>query len=61
MKLLNCVLPPLDVLALMAILVNASSSCLKQLLPWTVFCVEDDWMTLDGCFEMVVSKNGPVI
>ena len=32
--------------------------CSKQLLPWTVFCVEDDRMTLDRYFNMVVSKSG---
>ena len=32
--------------------------CSKQLLPWTVFCVEDDRMTLDCYFHMVVSKSG---
>ena len=44
----------------MAILVNASifdSSCSKQLLPWTVFSIEDERLTLDGCFEVVVSKS----
>ena len=44
----------------MAILVNASifdSSCSKQLLPWTVFSIEDERMTLDNCFEVVVSKS----
>ena len=44
----------------MAILVNASifdSSCSKQLLPWTVFSIEDERMTLDRCFEVVVNKS----
>ena len=46
--------------AFMAILVNASifdSSCSKQLLPWTVFSIEDERMTLDRCFEVVVNKS----
>ena len=48
----------------MAILVSAcilDSTCSKQLLPWTVFSVEDDRMTLDGCFEMAVSRSGSVV
>ena len=46
--------------AFMAILVNASifySSCSKQLLPWTVFSIEDERMTLDRCFDVVVNKS----
>ena len=46
--------------AFMAILVNASifdSSCSKLLLPWTVFSIEDERMTLDRCFEVVVNKS----
>ena len=48
----------------MAILVKAcilDSTCSKQSLPWTVLYVEDGRMTLDGCFEMVVSRSGAVV
>ena len=45
----------------MVILVNIlifDSLCSRQLLLWTVFCVEDDRMTLDHSFDMVVIKSG---
>ena len=40
-------------------LVNVSvfdSSCLRTLLSWTVFSLEDDRMTLGGLFDMVVAR-----
>ena len=61
MKLLFGILLLFSTLPAMAILVNVSifdNLCSKQLLPWTVFCIEDDRMTLDRCFEMVVNKSG---
>lgn len=61
MKTFLGVLFLLSILPAIATRVNVSifnRLCSKQLLPWAVFCVEDDRMTLDRYFDMVVSKNG---
>lgn len=45
---------------LMAALVSSSildSSYSKTLLPWTIYMPEDDRMTVQGYYEMVVSKQ----
>ena len=41
-------------------LVNVSvydASCSRLLIPWTVFCIEDERMTLEGLFETVVARS----
>ena len=41
-------------------LVNASvfdASCSRLLISWTVFCIEDERMTLESLFEMVVARS----
>ena len=61
MKAFLGVLFLLSILPAIATRVNVSifnRLCSKQLLPWTVFCVEDDRMTLDRYFNTVVSKSG---
>ena len=48
------------VLNLMATLVNSfifDSLCSKTLLPWTIYMPEDDRITVQGYYEMVVSKQ----
>ena len=48
------------VLKLMATLVNSfifDSSCSKTLLPWMIYMPKDDRITVQGYYEMVVSKQ----
>ena len=48
----------------MAILVNTSifdTTCSKVLLPWTVHCLDDDRVTLSGCFETVLERSSTAI
>ena len=56
------------VLKLMATLVNSfifDSSCSETLLPWTIYMYmympEDDRITVQGYYEMVVSKQPAVV
>ena len=41
-------------------LVNVSvfdASCSRLLISWTVFCIQDERMTLESLFEMVVARS----
>ena len=48
------------VLKLMATILSTfifDSSCSKTLLPWTIYMLEDDRITVQAYYEMVVSKQ----
>ena len=48
----------------MSLLVNVSifdSTCLKTLVPWTVHCLDDERLTLSGCYELLIRRSDETI
>ena len=52
----RCILPPELNMPLVNVCVF-DGSCSRLLISWTVYCLEDERMTLESLFEMVVAKS----